>query len=410
MMIGAAPGRQERDFGQSRYNQRVTHEPWLSVHARRRPERVALVLPAGLDLAVWLHACWLARATAVPADPRLTAEERAPRLRGAARVVEGAPPVSGPRLVPGDGRPDDVVLVVHTSGTTAEPKPVALTRANVEANAIGSALALGLDPREAWVSPLPLTHVGGLMVLLRSLVYGTTVRLVPPPFDAGRVLAALEDATLASLVPTMLRRLLDAGLTRPARLRAALLGGGPADPALLERALAAGVPVAQTYGLTEACSQVTVSAPGDPSTAGWPLHGTAVRLAPDGEILVSGPTVAGGGELATGDLGRLDARGRLSVIGRKADTIVTGGENVAPAEVEAALLAHPGVLDAAVVGRPDPEWGEAVTARVVGKVDPGALRAFAARRLAPYKVPKTIEVVPGPLPRTASGKLLRRLL
>jgi O-succinylbenzoic acid--CoA ligase len=193
-------------------------------------------------------------------------------------------------------------------------------------------------------------------------------------------------------------------------LRAALLGGGPADPALLERALAAGVPVAQTYGLTEACSQVTVSAPGDPSTAGWPLHGTAVRLAPDGEILVSGPTVAGGGELATGDLGRLDARGRLTVIGRKADTIVTGGENVAPAEVEAALLAHPGVLDAAVVGRPDPEWGEAVTARVVGEVDPGALRAFAARRLAPYKVPKTIEVVPGPLPRTASGKLLRRLL
>jgi len=421
----------------------VTQEPWLCVHAGRRPERVALeedrvaltwrelarraavaagsldvlpgdrvalVLPAGLDLAVWLHACWLARAAPVPLDPRLTPAERERALRGAARVIEGPPPSAGPAGAPARGRPDDVVLVVQTSGTTAAPVPVALTRANVEANAVGSALALGLDPEERWACPLPLTHVGGLMVLLRSLVYGTTATLVPPPFDAHRTLRALEDATLVSLVPTMLGRLLDAGLTRPGRLRAVLLGGGPAAPALLERALAAGLPVAQTYGLTEACSQVTVSAPGEPATAGWPLHGVEVRLAPDGEILVAGPTVAGGKELATGDLGHLDERGRLTVIGRKADTIVTGGENVAPAEVEAVLLAHPGVLDAAVLGRPDPEWGERVAAQVVGQVDPGALRAFAAERLVAYKVPKTIEVVPGPLPRTASGKLLRRAL
>jgi O-succinylbenzoic acid--CoA ligase len=137
-----------------------------------------------------------------------------------------------------------------------------------------------------------------------------------------------------------------------------------------------------------------------------------VALAPDGEILVSGPTVAGGGMLRTGDLGRIDGRGRLTVIGRTADTIVTGGENVAPAEVEAVLLAHPAVAEAGVFGRPDAEWGEAVTARVRLRHDasPEELRAFCAERLAGYQVPKAIELTDAPLPRTASGKLLRREL
>jgi len=326
---------------------------------------------------------------AVPLDARLTDAERAAR-----RCAD-----------PGDG-----VLLVHTSGTTSAPKPVALTAANVYVNAAGSALALGLDPDERWLCPLPLSHVGGLMVLLRSVIYATTALLTP--FDAERVVARLHagDATLVSLVPTMLGRLLEAGLRTPPRLRAVLLGGGPAAPALLERAAAAGVPVAQTYGLTEACSQVTVSAPDDPATAGWPLPGVEVALDRYGEILVAGPTVAGGGVLRTGDLGRLDARGRLTVTGRKADTIVTGGENVAPAEVEGVLLAHPDVLDAAVVGRPDPEWGEELTALVVARagraVDGAALRAFCRERLAAFKVPKRVEAREA-LPRTASGKLVR---
>jgi O-succinylbenzoic acid--CoA ligase len=260
---------------------------------------------------------------------------------------------------------------------------------------------------------MPLSHVGGLMILLRSVVYGTTVLL--DRFEAARIAERLNrgDATFVSLVPTMLARLLDAGLDRPRELRCALLGGGPADPALLERALAAGVPVAQTYGLTEATSMVTVSEPGDPATAGWPLHGVTVELAPDGEILVSGPVVAGGGLLRTGDLGSLDDRGRLTVTGRKADTIVTGGENVAPAEVEAVLLAHPAVADAAVFARPHPEWGEAVVAAVVVRdgeaLDPGVLAAWCRERLAAFKVPKAFEAV-AELPRTTSGKLVRRAL
>jgi O-succinylbenzoic acid--CoA ligase len=216
--------------------------------------------------------------------------------------------------------------------------------------------------------------------------------------------------TLVSLVPTMLSRLLEAGLRDPPALRWVLLGGGPIPPALLERARAANVRVAPSYGMTEACSQI--------ATNGWPLFGFELRIAGDGEVLVRGPAVAAGalagdGWLHTGDLGALDERGRLSIHGRKADTIVSGGENVAPVEVEAALLSHPEVADAAVLGRPDREWGEAVVAKVVARPgtapEPEELRRHCAAQLAPFKVPKRIELVDS-LPRGATGKLLRRQL
>ena len=369
--------------------------------------RVALALPAGLDFAVALHACLRARAAAMPVDPRLAQRERAALLATADAVVDrplpaGARSAGRPEPSPGEG---DVALVVHTSGTTAAPRPVELTFGNVQANALGSAVALGLDPDERWLCPLPLSHVGGLMVLLRSAIYGTTAVL--SPFER----AADDDITLVSLVPTQLQRLLDTGAPPGARLRAVLLGGAPATPALLARARDAGWPVAQTYGLTQACSQVTVAEPEDLHTAGRALPGLAVTLAADGEILVEGPTVAGGGVLRTGDLGRLDDRGRLVVIGRRSDTIVTGGENVAPAEVEAALLEHPAVADAAVFGRPDEQWGEAVTASVVLRrpADPEELRRWCAERLARFKVPKAVHTAES-LPRTPSGKLLRREL
>ncbi len=233
-------------------------------------------------------------------------------------------------------------------------------------------------------------------------------------FDTTAVLAALSDPdeaiTLVSLVPTMLARLLDAGLREPPALRWALLGGGPIPPALLERAADAGVPVAPTYGMTEACSQI--------ATNGWPLPGVELRVADDGEVLVRGPNLSAAalgrdGWLHTGDLGRLSRAGRLSIVGRKSDTIVTGGENVAPAEVEAILLGHPAVVDAGVFARPDGEWGEAVVAAVVlrpgSRAQAGELRAFCAARLASFKVPKAFGFVDG-LPRTESGKLLRREL
>ena len=374
--------------------------------------RVAIALPPGEDFVIALHACLLAGAAAVPIDLRLSEPEREQRLAGAEIVV--TEPLAGGPVHPVrafDG--DPVVAVMHTSGTTAAPKPVELTARNFLASALGSAVALGLDRNERWLCPMPLTHVGGLSIPIRSAIYATTA-VLRGRFETEAVLTELMDPgrriTLVSLVPTMLARLLDAGLQRPPTLRWALLGGGPIAPALLERATAAGVPVAPTYGMTEACSQI--------ATFGWPLAGVELRTAGDGEVLVRGPIVSADAEgedgwLHTGDLGRFDSRGRLEIVGRKTDTIVTGGENVAPAEVEATLLEHPAVADAAVHPRADSEWGETVVATVVlrngSTAGPDELRAHCAARLAAFKVPKTVEFADR-LPRTASGKLLRRQL
>jgi O-succinylbenzoic acid--CoA ligase len=363
-------------------------------------DRVAILLPPGLDFAVALHACLLAGAVAMPVDLRLSERERDAQLREAGVVVD-APLTGGGEGVAHIPDAADPCLVVHTSGTTGSPRPVTLSYGNVLANALGCFAVLGHDRAERWLCPLPLSHVGGLMVLLRSVIAGTTAVL-----DA----ASRDDVTIASLVPTQLGRLLEAGAPAPASLRVVMLGGAPADPTLLTRAKAAGWPVAPSYGLTQTCSAVCIAEPGDTETSGVPLPGLRVSIAPDGEILAEGPTVAGGGVLRTGDLGRL-VEGRLVVVGRKSDTIVSGGENVAPTEVEAALLAHPAVAEAGVFGRPDPEWGEAVTAYVVLRtpVADDELRSFAATRLARYKIPKTIEAV-DELPRNAAGKLLRRRL
>jgi o-succinylbenzoate---CoA ligase len=391
-------------------------------------ERVAIALPPGIDFACALHACMLLGAVAVPVDLRLSASERETIASGCVASVERplADRAGGGGEIAARARHelDATAVVIHTSGTSSAPKPIELTYGNLLWSALGSAVALGLDPEERWLCALPLSHVGGLSILVRSAIYATTA-VVHERFETERVLRALrdEDVTLVSLVATTLARLLDAGLRRPPALRCALTGGGPVPAALVERARDAGVPVSMTYGLTESCSQVTTApvaalAQGDYS-AGPSLFCTRVRLAEDGEILVSGPTVAPGalaadGWLHTGDLGAIDARGRLSVSGRKADTIISGGENVAPSEVEAVLEAHPDVLEAAVVARPDEQWGEVVTAIVVARAGAGAdsetLRTHCAASLASYKVPKRVELRSEPLPRTRSGKLLRREL
>ncbi len=390
-------------------------------------ERVAVALPAGLDFAYALHACMLLGAIAVPVDLRLSASERALVSDGAALLIDEPLALAGasPQLAePPRHDLDATAVVIHTSGTSSAPKPVELTYGNLLWSALGSAVALGLDARERWLCALPLSHVGGLSILVRSAIYATTA-VVHERFDTERVLQALreQEITLVSLVATTLTRLLDAGLADPPALRAALTGGGPVPPALVRRAAASGVPVSMTYGLTESCSQVTTTPAAALAerehAAGPPLFCTRVRCAEDGEIVVAGPTVAPGalapdGWLHTGDLGEFDERGRLRVTGRKADTIVSGGENVAPTEVEAVLEGHPDVLEAAVVGRPDERWGEAVTAIVVtrhGAANDGeALRAHCAAALASYKVPKRVVLRGEPLPRTRSGKLLRREL
>jgi O-succinylbenzoic acid--CoA ligase len=383
----------------------------LSALGARPGDRIGLALPARAPFVVALHGCLRLGAVAVPIDLRLAASERAARRAGCVVVVDA----------PLDGEPDadapltavhDLAapaIVVHTSGTTSGARPIELTYGNWLWSALGSAVALGLDPQERWLCTLPLSHVGGLSILLRSAIYATTA-ILHEGFDAGAVVDELAHGgvTLVSVVPTTLARLLDAGLRDPPRLRAAFVGGGPIAPALLARATAANVPTVTTYGLTEACSQVT--------TGGPALFCTRLRIAADGEILVAGPTVAPGaraddGWLHTGDLGRLHAAGDLTVTGRAADTIVTGGENVAPAEVEAVLASHPAVADVGVHGVADDEWGERVVATIVLREGAGAtaqeLAGYCRVRLARYKVPKVFRFSLD-LPRTQSGKLLRR--
>lgn len=397
----------------------------LSARGVRAGDRVGLLLTPGEDFAAAFWGALRLGTTVVPVSPRLAAAEVAAQTATCSVVIdEPLPRVSAGAPAPGHAghAPADIAVLLHTSGTTSAPKPVELTFGNLLWAALGSAAAIGHPRDERWLSALPFNHVGGLSVLTRSAIAATTAE-VHPAFDAERVAARLmaaDGATTISVVATTLSRLLDAGLRDPPRLRCALAGGGPIPPVLVERAREAGVPVAQTYGLSEASAMVTTQRPGDPQAdAGAPLFCTRVTIGADGEILVSGPTVspsAAGpdGLLRTGDLGSLDGEGRLTVTGRKADTIITGGENVAPAEVEATLERHPGVGEAAVHARPDPAWGETVVATVVPR--PGhapseaELRRHCAATLAPFKVPKTIVVRDEPLPRTASGKLLRREL
>jgi O-succinylbenzoic acid--CoA ligase len=420
----------------------------LAARGVKPGQRVAVALPPGLAFARALHACLLLGAVAVPVDLRLAPAEREMIAAGAAICLEEplSPVTTGAtgadRYVAVRHDLNATAVVIHTSGTTSAPKPIELTYGNFLWSALGSAVALGLDPGERWLCALPLAHVGGLSILLRSTIYATAA-VLHERFDTEAVLDALRerDITLVSVVATTLARLLDAGLERPPALRCALTGGGPVPPALVSRAREAGIPISLTYGLTEACSQVTTTPvaaidgggvrpirpaappgltdPARPLDAGPPLFCTCVQIGADGEIMVAGPTVAPGsadgeGWLRTGDLGVIDEHGRLQVTGRMADTIVSGGENVAPAEVEAVLEAHPQVLEAAVVGRPDDKWGEAVTAWVVARpgveVDFASLMAHCARMLAPYKAPKDYMLTDEPLPRTPSGKLLRRKL
>src|SRR5438128_861622 len=408
----------------------------LSARGAEPGSRVAIALPAGLAFAQALHACLLLGAVAVPVDVRAPARERERVASDAAVVVEeplSQRPRSRPQASAATHDLDAVALLIHTSGTTAAPREVELTYGNVLWSAFGSAVALGAPPHERWLSAMPLSHVGGISILLRSAIASTTA-VVHERFDAERVLRTLgrERITLVSLVATTLERLLDAGLARSPSLRCALTGGGPVPARLLERAREASVPVSLTYGLTEACSQVTTvpqPAIADPrARAGPPLFCTRVRIDRDaagdarkgaGEILVRGPTVAPAapapdGWLHTGDLGTLDEQGRLEVVGRSSETIISGGQNVSPWEVEAVLEAHPDVREAAVLGAPDPRWGEAGRAIVVRRadaaVDARGLKAQCARVLASYKVPKQFTFSGGPLPRTRSGKLLRREL
>lgn len=306
-------------------------------------------------------------------------------------------------------------IVVFTSGSTGTPRGVILDRDALVASAAASAANLGWREDDRWLVCLPLAHVGGFAILVRTvLARRCAVLESEAPFDPTRLIASIESrrATLVSLVPAMLARLLDEhpAWTPPPHLRAVLLGGAASHRTLLDRARARGVPVLPTYGMSEAGSQLCTPRPGEPPIGcGAPLPGVELALEDSGRIRVRGPMLMRGyldgpsgldadGWFRTGDRGVLDAAGNLHVLGRVDDVIVTGGENVDPCEVEDALLAVPGVRAACVVGVPDPVFGEVVAAAVVLDAgDAERVRTALGDRLARYKHPRaflTLEALP----------------
>jgi O-succinylbenzoic acid--CoA ligase len=320
-------------------------------------------------------------------------------------------------------------LLVPTSGTKGPARAAMLSGTNLVASAAASAQSLGLDPSLRWLCCMPLTHVAGLMILMRAAAAGGAA-LVHQRFDVSMARAAIETGgvTHMSLVPAMLHRLEEAG-TDPAALRTVLIGGAPVSGHLASRAMAAGWRLVLAYGLTETTANIALGhrLPGNlslevqPGTridiidsenrstedAGWiRVTGPTVMLGYANPSLAPGDGIESPGRLRTNDLGRIDSNGRLRVIGRGDDVLVSGGINVHPGEVEDLLAACPGVREVAVTGVPDPVWGARIVALYGGDADEESVATWSRKNLSPDIRPRMFTRVDR-LPRTPLGKVER---
>lgn len=439
----------------------------LKAKGIEKGKHVGFYMENGLDAAVCLHTLMYIGAVIVPLNHRLTGPEISFQMNDAeisyvitdnslekkASDAKQSPVniIIWEDLHPGAYQLEELQTtielhqlhtIMYTSGTTGKPKGVMLSYGNHWWSAIGSSLNLGLDMNDRWLCAVPMFHMSGLSILLRSVIYGITM-VIQQRFEPRVVNQSIqkERITIVSVVSAMLKKMLDDLGTDhyPETFRCMLLGGGPAPYPLLSTCEEKHIPVFQTFGMTETASQIVTLSPeymlDKQGSAGKALFPSEIMISLDhkslsalehGEILVKGPTITkgywrrddatraafGDGWLHTGDIGYLDEDGFLFVLDRRKDLIISGGENVYPAEIEAAILEHVDVEDAGVTGFKDEQWGEVPAAFVVSKnrsLTEQQLLDYLSERLARYKLPRTITYVDS-LPRNGANKLQRNLL